>query len=95
MNGEIEVGTVANPVQSGVLAKIIIADDGPGYINWDPIEISRGLISHGRITMHGEIKTPNADLASPALRRSKELVLTEFGDLDVIDAGGIPVAQML
>ena len=88
--GALQMGTADDPVQGGVTAKIIIADDGPIDINWDPNELSRGLICHGRATMHGEVKTPHARLSRPAKRRQKDLDLVgepvnwSVGDLLVL-----------
>ncbi len=75
--GHLEIGTAASPVQSGVNARIIIADDGVVDTSWDPRELSRGLIAHGRTTIHGEVKTSHADLAEAVVRRGRELVLNE------------------
>lgn len=74
-SGTLQMGTVDDPVQAGVTAKIIIADDGPIDIAWDPNELSRGLICHGRAVMHGQAKTPHARLSKPAKRRQKDLDL--------------------
>lgn len=75
--GYLEIGSVANPVANGVQAKIIIADTGDIDTHWDPTELSRGLISHGEVVIHGEVKTTHADLAQPAKKREKQLVLSE------------------
>lgn len=74
-SGALQIGTVDDPVQAGVTAKIIIADDGPIDIDWDPNELGRGLVCHGRTTMHGEVKTPHARLSKPAKRRQRDLDL--------------------
>ncbi len=58
-------------------AKIIIADTGDIDIDWDPLELSRGLISHGHVTIHGEVKTSHSDLARTPARREKALFLSE------------------
>lgn len=76
-SGEVQMGTALDPVQSGVKCKIIIADTGNIDINWDPNEFSRGFISHGRFTAHGEAKSSSAMLAKPANRRQKQLTLAE------------------
>ena len=75
--GHVQMGTADNPVQSGVKSKIIIADTGAIDIDWDPNEFSRGFISHGRFTAHGEAKTATAMLGAPANRRHKKLTLAE------------------
>lgn len=75
--GHVQMGTVDAPIQSGVKAKIIIADTGDIDIDWDPNEFSRGFISHGRTTIHGEVKTGSAMLARAVRRRDKQLTLAE------------------
>lgn len=77
ITGHLVIGTADNPVAAGVQAKIIIADTGPIDLAWDPRELSRGLISHGSFTAHGQVKTTHADLAEPARRRAKHLVLDQ------------------
>lgn len=90
MTGHLQIGTVAEPVASGVRARLVIADTGPIDLAWDPLEFSRGLISHGRVTMHGEVKTSHADLAEQINRRDRQLVLAtppvnwQVGDVLVV-----------
>lgn len=74
-HGHLEIGSAANPVQAGVKAKIIIADTGPIDLDWDPNELSRGMISHGHFTAYGQTKTPHAMLSKDAKRRAKKLSL--------------------
>ena len=47
------MGTAANPIASGVTARLLITDNGPIDRTWDPFGISRGLISHGSVSIHG------------------------------------------
>ncbi len=88
--GHVQMGTAADPVQAGVKCKVIIADTGAIDINWDPNEFSRGFISHGRFTAHGQVKTPHAMLAKEAKRRAKKLTLDgtpagwEVGDVLIL-----------
>ena len=75
--GHVQMGTVDAPIESGVKAKIIIADTGDIDIDWDPNEFSRGFISHGRTTIHGENKTGTAMLSKAVRRRDRKLNLVE------------------
>jgi hypothetical protein len=43
--GLLQIGTKDNPVQDGVTADILIANDGPIDVNWDPLLLSRGIQS--------------------------------------------------
>ncbi len=77
MMGHLQIGTVDAPVAGGVNARLIIADTGPIDTAWDPNELSRGLISHGRVTIHGEAKASHLDLLAPVQRRDRHLLLAE------------------
>ena len=61
--GLLQVGTSDNPVQNGVNADIVIANNGPINTSWDPTLLSRGLISDGTVNIHGQDKTNMLKLA--------------------------------
>jgi len=61
--GLLQIGTSDHPIQDGVTANIIIADNGPIDVNWDPLLLSRGVISHGSTEIHGQEKTAFLKLA--------------------------------
>ena len=74
--GSLRIGTVANPIQSGVAARLVIADMGQAIdTTWDPDQLSRGLISHGTVAMQGEEVTPFLPLAVAPVRGSTQLTL--------------------
>lgn len=54
--GTLTIGTEGNPVDPNVTATISFADNGPINVAWDPMLLSRGLISHGTIDVHGAQK---------------------------------------
>ncbi len=54
--GTLTIGTEDDPIQPDVSTDIIIANNGPIDTNWDPMLLSRGLISHGEATFHGAVK---------------------------------------
>lgn len=55
-SGELTIGTEDNPVDPDVNVDIIFANNGPIDTDWDPMLLSRGLISHGKTTIHGAEK---------------------------------------
>ena len=55
-SGKLTIGTIENPVAAGVETVIQIADNGPIDVAWDPMLLSRGLISHGEVEIHGAEK---------------------------------------
>ncbi len=73
--GTLHIGTTANPIASGVAARIVIADNGKNIDQtWDPLQLSRGVISHGAVEMHGETVTPFVSL-NAARRNATQLTL--------------------
>jgi hypothetical protein len=54
--GHLIMGTETNPVNPDVNIDLIVADNGPIDTNWDPMLLSRGLVSHGEATIHGAVK---------------------------------------
>lgn len=74
--GLLQIGTATNPVEHGVAARIVIADNGEDIdlVN-DPLQIGRGVISHGRAKLFGEEVTPYVSLATDPRRGDTQLVL--------------------
>lgn len=75
--GTLIIGTEANPIQQGVTANIIIADNGAIDTAWDPTQLSRGFISQGNVSIHGQEKTSHLRLAIDALAGETSLTLAE------------------
>ncbi|MGF1480664.1 MAG: G8 domain-containing protein [Cyanophyceae cyanobacterium] len=75
--GTLNIGTKSQPIQKNKTAQIIIADNGAIDLKWDPDQLSRGLVSHGQVTMHGAEKTVHLKLSKDALAGDKELFLSE------------------
>lgn len=61
--GHLIMGTADNPVDPDVNIDLIVADNGRIDTNWDPMLLSRGLISHGDITVHGAEKDSHEKVA--------------------------------
>lgn len=53
--GHLQIGTLANPVQAGVMAELVIADQ-PLDLELDPNQFGTGLIGLGKIEIVGEAK---------------------------------------
>lgn len=75
--GTLEMGTESEPVSADVESRIIIADRGPIDARWDPLALSRGVIVHGRIEMHGAETTSFAMLQNRPTAGTTELILEE------------------
>lgn len=54
--GTLTIGSEMDPVDDDVTAEIVIANNGAIDVDWDPTLLSRGLISHGEVSIHGQIK---------------------------------------
>lgn len=50
------IGTQETPVEPNVDVDIIFANNGPIDVSWDPMLLSRGLIAHGEVNIHGARK---------------------------------------
>lgn len=61
--GRLVIGTPSQPIAANKQARLIFADRGPIDTRWDPHQLSRGLISHGMVMMHGAPTTAHIALA--------------------------------
>ncbi|MEM8633367.1 MAG: G8 domain-containing protein [Pseudomonadota bacterium] len=55
-SGHLEIGTVDDPVAPDVTVDLVVINNGPIDTDWDPMLLSRGLISHGKAEIHGAEK---------------------------------------
>jgi len=75
--GTLNIGSEHQPIHSDKTARIVIADNGAIDTAWDPQQLSRGLLSHGRVEIHGQEKTSHLQLAQDAMKGDTKLVLAE------------------
>lgn len=110
-SGHLSIGTIENPVAANVQTVIQFADNGPIDVAWDPMLLSRGLVSHGSVDIHGAYKDaflktaidPMAGDTSMTLEAAPEgwqvgdrIVLTGTHLTDLQrDANGNPTAEHL
>ncbi len=98
-SGEFEMGTDTAPIAPGVTARLLITNDGPIDRTADPFAIGRGLISHGRVSIHGAEVSSYTALANPALIGEQVLRLEQYpvgwrvGDTIVIASTTAGTAQ--
>lgn len=74
-SGALTIGTEAHPVDADVRAVITIADNGPIDVSWDPQLLSRGLVSHGDVSIFGAEKENFIRVAADPLRGATSLTL--------------------
>ncbi|QFT92010.1 Bifunctional hemolysin/adenylate cyclase precursor [Roseovarius sp. THAF9] len=76
-SGRLEIGTADTPVQANVNTEIIIANNGDIDVNWDPTLLSRGLISHGEVEIHGAEKTTFLKVDDAPMAGDTQITLEE------------------
>jgi hypothetical protein len=86
-------GTLAAPIAANVTSEIVFTDTGAIDRVWDPTEISRGLISHGSVSIQGAVKNTYTELVNGPTVGARSITLTtaptgwRVGDAIVI--GGV------
>lgn len=73
--GALTIGAAENPVAAGVNAVITIADNGPIDVSWDPQLLSRGIVSHGDVSIHGAEKENFIRVAADPMAGATSLTL--------------------
>ena len=72
------IGTADTPVDAGVTAEIIIANNGAIDVAWDPMLLSRGLISHGDIQIHGARKDSHEKVVADPMKGDTSIEFAEI-----------------
>lgn len=75
-SGKLNIGTQGNAVQADKTAQILITGQGDIDTRWDPTQLSRGVISHGTVSIYGADKTDFIALQQDAKAGDRELVLS-------------------
>jgi hypothetical protein len=78
--GRLEIGTEDAPIEAGVNAEIVIANNGDIDVNWDPSLVSRGVISHGEVEIHGVEKTSHVAVDDAPMSGDTQISLSEVPD---------------
>lgn len=77
-SGRLEMGTPQRPIAAAATAYLLFFDTGAIDTGRDPFLMSRGLISHGSVTICGREMKPFAALAVPPHAGDKVLHLAEI-----------------
>lgn len=72
---ELAIGTKDNPIQADKTAQIIFTSDTAIDTNWDKKQLSRGLVSHGKVDIFGADKTDFLTLESDVFAGANQLIL--------------------
>ena len=73
--GTFQMGTAAQPIARGVRARVLFTGNDPIDRQWDPFGISRGLIGHGTVSIHGAEVSSYAAINGPATAGLQTLTL--------------------
>lgn len=74
-SGTFQIGTLGQPVDANVTATVVFADRGPIDLAWDPKQFSRGLVSHGNVSIYGQQVTSFVPAAGDLARGTTEIVV--------------------
>jgi len=77
--GTLRIGTAGAPVDGAHEARIVFADNGA--VAWSaagPTQLHRGLVSEGRVEMHGEAKAASLKLAADPMAGDRSITLADM-----------------
>lgn len=75
--GRLVIGTAAQPVREDVQVRVSFISGADIDIGWDPRLLSRGLLGHGEVTIHGARKTVHGKVAIDPLAGQTTLQMAE------------------
>lgn len=78
--GSLVIGTETDPVEAGVKVELVVANNGPIDTAWDPMLLSRGIISHGSASIHGAEKDLHEKVIKDPMAGDKALHFAEIPD---------------
>ncbi len=74
-SGRLEIGTASDPLQPTVRAQIMVWGKGDIDTTWDSTLLSRGVVSHGQVEVHGAARTAFLKVATAPERGDRDLML--------------------
>ncbi|WGF87751.1 G8 domain-containing protein [Marinivivus vitaminiproducens] len=76
--GTLQIGSATKPLPSSYKADIVFADNGSvNDLDWDVRQLSRGLISHGTVDIHGQAKTSFLKVAADPMAGQSSITLSK------------------
>lgn len=76
--GTLTIGSETDPVDAGVKVELVVANNGPIDTAWDPMLLSRGVISHGDVSIHGAEKDSHEKVVTDPMAGDTELSFAEI-----------------
>ncbi len=77
MDGLLEIGRVGAPVPPQVQVRVLFTSASDIDLGWDPDLLSRGLIGHGTVLIHGARKTVHGKVAVDPMAGQNTLVMAQ------------------
>ncbi len=77
MGGHLRIGTVDDPVQPQARVRVVFTSGSDIDLAWDPGLMSRGLVAHGRVDIHGARKTVHDKVAVDPLAGQTALTMAQ------------------
>lgn len=78
--GRLEIGSEDAPIAANVKAEIVISNNGAINTAWDPLLFSRGVVSHGEVSIHGAEKDSFLKVAAAPMAGDRTIALAENPD---------------
>ncbi|NJM97927.1 MAG: hypothetical protein HC800_12925 [Phormidesmis sp. RL_2_1] len=75
--GKLDIGSQNQSVAANKNAKIIFTSDSKVNTQWDPTQLSKGLVSHGEVNIYGADKRDQVSLVGDAIAGSNTLTFKE------------------
>ena len=76
-HGTLTIGTQDDPVLADVKVDIVIANNGAIDVSWDPMLLSRGVISHGSVEIHGQEKLSHLKVLADPMAGDTSIAFAE------------------
>ncbi|MBU2994045.1 G8 domain-containing protein [Octadecabacter sp. 1_MG-2023] len=76
--GRLEIGTEEAPIEQGYSVELIVANNGPIDVEWDPMLLSRGIVSHGDASIHGAVKDSHEKVIDDPMAGDNTLTFDEI-----------------
>ena len=76
--GHLIIGSETDPVDPDVNVDLIVANNGPIDTNWDPMLLSRGLISHGETSIQGATKDSHEKVIDDPMAGDRSVSFAEM-----------------
>ena len=75
--GKLDIGSESQPVAADKRTRIIFTSDSGIDTQWDPTQLSKGLVSHGEVNIFGADKLDRIELAGDAKAGSNALTFKQ------------------